>query len=68
MVLFLLGLVIGFSAAFIFLKARKAGNLVIVDDPMDGAFMFLEVKKDVSKIRKNKAVLLNVVDEKHLLK
>lgn len=68
MILFLLGVAVGVLCTFIIFKSRKSGNLVIVDDPIDGAFMFLEINKEVPEIRKHKAVSLNVVNEEHLLK
>ena len=66
--LLVIGICIGFGfgilAALDVLKKGTIGNLVIVDDPEDGPYMFLEISKtEIEELRIRPTVKLNVVDK-----
>lgn len=59
----LAGLVVGSIATRLFLRSRSIGNLVVIDDPDDGTYMFMEItRSDVEHLRKEKIIKLTVVD------
>lgn len=58
------GILIGVLIAIFAIKIRTIGNLVIIDDPDGGSYMFLEINKaDVDILRKQRVVKLNIVDK-----
>ncbi len=59
-----IGLVLGILATLCVLRKGAIGNLVIIDDPDDGPYMFLEISKtEIEELRIQPTVKLNVVDK-----
>lgn len=63
-----IGICIGFALGLLtilcVLKKGSIGNLVIIDDPEDGPYMFLEISKtEIETLRAQPTVKLNVVDK-----
>lgn len=63
-----IGICIGFALGLLtilcVLKKGSIGNLVIIDDPDDGPYMFLEISKmEIETLRAQPTVKLNVVDK-----
>lgn len=59
-----IGFVLGILSTLFVLKKGAIGNLVIIDDPEDGPYMFLEISKtEIEALRIQPTVKLNVVDK-----
>lgn len=59
-----IGFVLGILATLCVLRKESIGNLVIIDDPEDGSYMFLEISKaEIEELRIQPTVKLNVVDK-----
>lgn len=63
----LLGVAIGLLIAIFITKftskIKTVGNLVIIDDPDDGSYLFLELSgSNISSIRSERFVQMNVVN------
>ncbi len=59
-----IGFVLGILVALCILRKGAIGNLVIIDDPEDGPYMFLEISKtEIEELRIQPTVKLNVVDK-----
>lgn len=59
-----IGFVLGILSALFVLKKGSIGNLVIIDDPEDGPYMFLEISKtEIETLRAQPTVKLNIVDK-----
>lgn len=59
-----IGFVLGILVTLFVLKKGAIGNLVIIDDPEDGPYMFLEISKtEIESLRIQPTVKLNVVDK-----
>ena len=59
-----IGFVLGILAPLCVLRKESIGNLVIIDDPEDGSYMFLEISKaEIEELRIQPTVKLNVVDK-----
>lgn len=59
-----IGFMLGFLVTLHSLKKGTIGNLVIVDDPEDGSYLFLEISKpDIEELRTQRIIKLNVVDK-----
>ena len=60
-IVFLVGLIAG----LFFCRKDSIGNLIIVDDPDDGPYMFIELTKtDVHSLRRQNSIELKVVDRR----
>ena len=63
----IIGLTIGVSAAFIFMKVKNIGYLRIdKSDPMDNPYLFLELRKDIGAIEQKKYVILKVNNQNYI--
>lgn len=59
-----IGFALGFSASLYLQEKRTGGNLVIVDDPEEEAYIFLEIAKtDIQELRMRPTIKLNVIDK-----
>ncbi len=59
-----IGFALGFSANLYFQGKRTGGNLVIIDEPEEGVYIFLEIAKtDIRELRKRSTIKLNVIDK-----
>ena len=59
-----IGFALGILAVLCVLKKGAIGNLVIIDDPEDGSYMFLEISKtEIEELRIQPTGKLNVVDK-----
>ncbi len=59
-----IGFALGILATLCILRKGSIGNLVIIDDPEDGPYMFLEISKtEIETLRVQPTVKLNVVDK-----
>lgn len=59
-----IGLVVGMLASIYIQKVGAIGNLVIADDPDDGAYIFLELMKtDMGMLRRQAVIKLNVINK-----
>lgn len=59
-----IGLALGILAVLRVFRKGSIGNLVIIDDPEDGHYMFLEISKtEIEELRIQPTVKLNVVDK-----
>ena len=58
------GFLLGIMVVLCILRKGTVGNLVIIDDPEDGPYMFLEISKlDIERLRIEPVIKLNVVDK-----
>ena len=58
------GFLLGIMVVLCILRKGTVGNLVIIDDPEDGPYMFLEISKlDNERLRIEPVIKLNVVDK-----
>ena len=58
------GFLLGVAAPRRVFRKDTIGNLVIIDDPEDGPYMFLEISKTkIEELRIQPTVKLNVVDK-----
>ena len=59
-----IGFTLGILIALCVLRKGATGNLVIIDDPEDGSYMFLEISKtEIEALRIQPTVKLNVIDK-----
>lgn len=59
-----IGFALGFSASLCLQRKRTGGNLVIVDEPGEETYMFLEIAKtNVKELRMWQTIKLNVIDK-----
>lgn len=59
-----IGFVLGIITTLCILKKGSIGNLVIIDDPENEPYMFLEISKmEIETLRVQPTVKLNVVDK-----
>lgn len=59
-----IGFVFGISATLCVLRKGSIGNLMILDDPENGSYMFLEIgKTDIEELRMRSVIKLRVVDK-----
>ena len=56
---FAVGLLVGLVLAFIGLTFFIAGTLLVYDNA-DGSYLFLELEKDIAKIRRKRHVIFKV--------
>lgn len=60
-VIFLIGILVGCVVTLFIFRMRSVGSLRIdTSDPDDGPYLFLEMSKDVNKVRKKKYITLKV--------
>ena len=58
------GFLLGIMVVLCILRKGTVGNLVIIDDPEDCPYMFLEISKlDIERLRIEPVIKLNVVDK-----
>lgn len=63
----IIGLAIGVSVSFIFMKVKHVGYLRIdKSDPMDNPYLFLELRKDIGAIEQKKYVILKVNKQNYI--
>ncbi len=61
-VIFLLGMAMGFVVASLTHRDKPSGNLIIYETDSDGPFIFMEANESVSEIISKKHVVLKVVN------